>query len=106
MLFFTLKCAKIKGKLAAFTFNSDKEQKLSTSTINIEITNKEKRRMNQRRLRAIEKSPTQPYAQFDRIIFFWPFGCINIILPLDILVFFVASAVTLSRLFIGLGIFA
>ena len=40
--------------------------------------------MNQRRLRAIEKSPTQPYAQFDRIIFFGPFGCINIISPLDI----------------------
>ena len=40
--------------------------------------------MNQRRLRAIEISPTQPYAQFDRIIFFCPFGCINIISPLDI----------------------
>ena len=40
--------------------------------------------MNQTRLRAIEKSPIQPYAQFDRIIFFGPFGCINIISPLDI----------------------
>ena len=42
--------------------------------------------MNQRRLRAIEKRPTQSYAQFNRIIFFGPFGCINIISPLDILV--------------------